>query len=96
MTALFDGLPDVFIETFGQDVTIQPNGHAPTEIRAIFGNRSDPLLDTSYQEPVLRARSGDIAALSDGDPVTISGVSYVARTFEPDGKGMTTIRLEKT
>lgn len=46
-------------------------------------------------QPVLRCASADVATVVEGTAITIGGVSYTACAVEPDGTGITLIRLEK-
>lgn len=82
-------------DEFGGTATVTPAGGVAREISAILTRRTDILLDTSYPEPRLIARTSDVSDLADGDPIVVAGTTYTARTFEPDGTGMTAIRLEK-
>ena len=40
------------------------------------------------------AKSADVASLGQGDVLVIESVEYVVRGIEPDGLGITTLRLE--
>ncbi len=46
-------------------------------------------------QPVLRCASADVSAVVEGTAITINSVAYTARAVEPDGTGITLIRLEK-
>jgi len=46
-------------------------------------------------QPVLRCASADVTTVVEGTAITIGGVGYTARAVEPDGTGITLIRLEK-
>jgi hypothetical protein len=53
-------------------------------------------VDVSSVQPKLLVRASDLpAGAGDGDTVTIGAVPYSVRHSEPDGTGMTTLRLEK-
>lgn len=52
--------------------------------------------DIASVSPQLLVRTADLpAGAGDGDLVTISAVAYTVRFLEPDGTGMTLIKLEK-
>lgn len=97
MTRLFDGLSDIFVGTFGQAVTVLGAGRTAYEIRAIYRNRSVDDLGIVVPEAVLHVRDEDAAPLRlyPDARVMLDGVIYVPRVDEPDGKGTTTIRLER-
>lgn len=94
MSGVFDGLADVFTGALGQPVTVTPSGGEARAISAIFVARSEDDLGVVQPQPAIHARSGDVADLADGDAVTVSGTTYAARVFRPDGRGMTTVLLE--
>lgn len=101
MSNVFDGLPDIFAETFGEAVEYTPldTGVAKV-IRAIWWQTSLTVgfegagVDASKTELSVRAadvaspREGDIAKrLSDGKIMTLS------TPILPDGKGMIVCNL---
>ncbi len=45
--------------------------------------------------PALTCRSSDVAALAHGATLTVGGASFVVRGIEPDGTGITVLRLER-
>lgn len=98
MPSIFDGLPDVFIQTLGQTVTVIPAGGVAREITAVFRRSAqpDPFESGAFvRETTLGARSVDVTDLADGDLVEVGvGEQYAVRTIEPDGRGMTRILLE--
>lgn len=97
-TTLFDGLSDVFTGTFGQAVTIQdPLGEGLVTTTGIFQARSVNDLGIVVPGAVLHLRDEDAATLL-SDPtcrVAVGGQTYIPRVGEPDGKGMTPVRLER-
>lgn len=62
-------------------VLVQPNGLT---------------VGTESREPRVSARTSDVAGLTIGDSLTISGNAYVIRGVEPDGTGMTQLILERS
>ena len=94
MSSPFDGLPDIFIGTFGQAVTLLPAGGQPVEATGIYQARSVDALGVVQPGATLHLRDGDAAAISDGDLVQIGDGWFKARVSEPDGKGMTPFTLE--
>lgn len=80
-----------YFADYGVDATI-----GAATVRGIF--------DAAYSEgfgivggtqPVLRCATSDVSAVVEGTAITIGGVGYTARAVEPDGTGITLIRLEK-
>ena len=66
-----------------------------TSIEAIFDAAYVNADGADEASPALTARSSDIAAafLRKGDSVRVADHAYRVRAFEPDGTGMTVIRL---
>lgn len=108
---LFDGLPAIFTGTFGRPVVYTPvsTGVALPTITAIFTRRSIPVVlggDAQADGEIctLDLAIADVAAPAEGDTVTIAatasqaaeGTFKVVPPIRPDGKGMTTVMLERT
>lgn len=73
---------------------------SPTgDVAGILDNEADyrqagprgPMVENNV--PVFWCRSSDVSAVASGDTVTISGVSYKVRRIQPDGTGITQIKL---
>lgn len=58
-----------------------------SEFLAAFG-----LVETAA--PMLTARSADVSGASVGDAVTVNSTSYKIASLEPDGTGITVVRLK--
>ncbi len=86
-------LPGFFTD-FGETVTFV-SGTSTTVGTAIFDNRYVEALDAAGQLPYLTMIEADTIGLRLGDSASVRGVSYSIRGFEPDGSGITAIRLEK-
>lgn len=97
MSTYFDDLPDVFTETFGQDVTVPALGGGTTTITAIIrtedGEQSIYDTPTVRGETVMHARTEDVSHMVADDEVTVDGVTYLASPGVDDRKGMTRIPL---
>jgi hypothetical protein len=97
--SVFDGLADIFADVLGQPVRVAPQGGAKggplVEIMAIPVNRPSMSAEIAQGMPMMHARLQDVAFMNDGDLVLMGGVMHVARTFEPDGKGMVQVTLEQ-
>lgn len=101
MSSVFDGMPDIFADTFGEAVEYTPQGGASKVIRAIWWETSlsiDGLdgagADASKTE--LSVRASDVADPREGDMVKrlSDGKSMVLTTpILPDGKGMIVCNL---
>lgn len=63
------------------------------EFWAIFDAAYVDALGVDESGPALTARSVDVQALRKGATVSVDGRDYRIRTLEPDGTGMTLIRL---
>ncbi len=95
MTGVFDGLPDIFIETFGEPVSYTPAGGDPVAISAIWTQEPIEVLlgdniavDAGKTQMSVRAvdvtpREGDsVTRIADNTTMT------VVTPIRPDGKGM--------
>ena len=83
---------DVFVDTetgFAVDAII-----GDSTVSGVFDAAYAERLNTAGTAPVFLCRSADVAAVEQGDPVTIDGVEYEVAGIEPDGTGMTTLVLE--
>ena len=52
------------------------------------------VVGTESLSPVFICRSSDVTGIAHGSTLVIGGVTYKARSIQPDGTGMTTIELE--
>lgn len=93
--AVFDGMPDAFIQAFGEPVTYTPASGAPKLIESIWTETSDDVVigdhaasDTARTTLSVRAEDvtpaeGDTATrVADGKTMTVT------TPIQPDGKGM--------
>lgn len=80
-----------YFADFGVNATI-----GAATVRGIF--------DAAYSEgfgmvggsqPVFRCATAEVSSVVEGTDITINSVAYTARAVEPDGTGITLIRLEK-
>lgn len=94
--SVFDGLPDIFTETFGRAVTIRATGVPDQIVQGIFQARSVDAFGVSQPEAMLHLRAADAALLTQSATVEIGGAWFIPRVQEADGKGMVPVRLEKT
>lgn len=99
--SVFDGLPDIFTDTFGEPVSYMPvaTGVART-ISAIWWEASlDAALDgvdVDLSETKLHVRAADVPSPKEGDRaqrVSDSKVMLVSTPILPDGKGMIVCNL---
>lgn len=81
---------DAFLADFAVTATL-PSG---SNVAVIFDNGARMLLDVMGSEPVCQAKSSDVSGIEYGDTLLIQGAGYTVRGIEPDGTGMTTLRLE--
>lgn len=100
MSSVFDGLPDVFLDTFGQVVIVHPAANVMQEIRAIYRRSGvvDPLGEfgaVTHQATLSVATEivTDIP-LAPGDLVEIDECTLFRLAAPvPDAHGMTTFPL---
>lgn len=52
-------------------------------------------VDVESSDPTILARSSDVAALVKDTALTVASVSWRLKRQEPDGTGMTTLRLRQ-
>ena len=56
---------------------------------------ADALSIVSGTQPVALAASADVSAVSSGTSITINAVAYTVTAIEPDGTGLTRLRLQE-
>ena len=85
----------LFLADFGQVATI-----GGVEVRAIFDNGyslgSAGVLGMATTGPMLTLPTASVPANPVGVAALVAGVSYVVAAHEPDGTGMSMLRLERT
>lgn len=80
---------DGFFVDFGVEATI-----GGKTVRGIFDNGSRDLLSVATRAAAFRCVEADVPDAL-GQSCIIGGVTYKVVTPEPDGTGLTTLRLEK-
>lgn len=101
MTDLFDGMPDIFRDTFGESVIYTKVGGAPLDLQAIV--LMPALLVTGIADvDVVTADTQIHCAVADlpsgfgeRDTVIVRGVTYRVRAPMSDGQGMVRLPLTK-
>ncbi|WP_439611502.1 head-tail joining protein [Reyranella sp.] len=98
--SLFDGMAEIFRDTFGEAVIYTPAGAAPLAIEAIYFETPLTIAHDDGGAPVdsqakeLHVAAADVAAPREGDRATVRGVTYkVVPPFRPDGQGMIAVSL---
>jgi len=95
--SVFSGLPDVFVSTFGEAVTIIPVGGDARQITGVLRRESDRGVGFDggglTHEVRLHARAADVHDVDDGAAVSAGGVDYLAGAPAFDGRGMASITL---
>lgn len=80
---------DVFFLDFG--ITAVVDGGF---VRGIFDNQFATTLGfTAGTGPILLCKTADIAAVEQGGPVHVGATNYTVSAIEPDGTGLTLLRL---
>jgi len=81
-----------YFAAFGQDCTI-----AGGTIVGIFDSQYDRALGiVDSSTPVLTIKTSDWSSVSRGASVTVASVAYTVTGIEPDGTGITLLRLQRT
>jgi hypothetical protein len=85
-------------QDFGVSATYSRGG-TPSTVTGIFDREyvSADVAEVPFAstEPVFSLRSADVpSGAIPGDTLTISGTAFVVRNIEPDGTGVTRLRLE--
>lgn len=89
----------ILLNAFGEDVTVDPNGSA-SPVRAVFDAgylRIDGIgiTPTSSVSPELTVRDSDITEVTTGTTIAVKGVNYTVDDIQPDGNGMTVLKIKK-
>ena len=87
------------VDEFGIDVILDPDSSATT-IPAIFDAGfiaiDGDLLDVSSTETVLMCRTSDVTSVdADVTLIDVQGIRYRVGDIQPDGTGITVIRIHK-
>lgn len=91
---------DVAVETLAMlanasATVIEPSDRAGGEFPVIFDAAYIPVLQVDSVGPVASALDTDIAGLEQGAVLEIRGKQYEVRKLEPDGAGVTQLRLRE-
>ncbi len=84
-----DGMLD--LEVFAEQATV-----GGTVISAIFDAEYGEALWVSGTSPAIWCKSSDVDEVEVGDAVTVSGGSYAVAGIEPDGTGLTVLKLQRS
>lgn len=68
-------------------------------VKGHFENEHDPvnaggMVEFSIQSATFQCKTSDVAAVAEGQLITISGSSYAITDIQPDGTGVTLLMLE--
>lgn len=91
----------VFLNTdeFGIEVTLFPNTLSERTIKGIYDSEhfeiDNGLSVISSAEPQLQVRTEDVTDVTQDSALTANGVSYTVADVQPDGTGMTILRLHQ-
>lgn len=80
-----------FFADFGVTATLP----STAVVRGIFDASYQDVLGVSNDGPAFTVGTADVASLDHGDTITIGASAYTVRAIEPDGTGMTVLRLER-
>lgn len=82
--------PAAFMTDFAADATL--DGAA---VRGVFDNGFASAMDIAGTAPSLLLPSSSAASAAAGQTLVVGGVSYTVTGVEPDGTGMTLLRLRE-
>jgi hypothetical protein len=80
-----------FLTDFGQAATL-----AGVSVNVIFDNAYAEVYGMATRTPMATLPSADIGSAVQGSTFVTGGVTYRVTAIEPDGTGMTTLRLERS
>jgi hypothetical protein len=80
----------LYFADFGVDATL-PSGAV---VRGIFDNAFIDTFGVAETDKALTAASADVSALVYGDTITIASTDYTVAELQPDGTGITKVRLK--
>ncbi len=84
---------------FATAATYTPTGGSATTVNGIFDAEFKMLNPVTggyeNQAPQFSCATSSVSAAKHGEPVVIGGVTYYIRGIEPDGTGLTVLRLSK-
>ena len=96
----------LFLDDFGVDATLvctavgdlpyDPAPYAPVAVKVIFDNAYVDAFGVASLAPVALLRTEDTGSAAYGATLTVAGVDYRVTAVEPDGTGMTRLRLERS
>ncbi len=81
---------DAFFVDFGVDATL-----AGVAVRGIFDAAYADPMGVESTAPVFSLPTADAASAAHGQALIVSGTTYKVRGIEPDGTGITLLRLER-
>jgi hypothetical protein len=81
---------DVFLAEFSVAVTLPGD----VVVRGLFDNGFVNALGVATGERTLTMKSSDIEGLAHAQAVVVDGVSYKVAQIEPDGTGISVVRLQ--
>jgi len=92
---------DSFFGDFAIDAVLARQSGTVSVCRVIFDNNYLTLLGTvdfagvASSEPGAVCKSSDVAGARHGDTLTVNGATYAVIGVEPDGSGITILRLSR-
>lgn len=66
----------------------------PAAVEVIFDNEYFETLSTAGRQPVAWVRDAQLPTVATGQTLTINGTAYTIVGIEPDGTGVTMLRLQ--
>ena len=80
-----------YLDLLGQSVTV-----AGSTVRGVFDAEYGEAFGVGSASPALTCASADVSTVAQGAAVTVGATAYTVRAVEPDGQGVTVLRLHKS
>ena len=92
---LMDQMEDDLDGMFATDVFAEEARIGVRTLDVIFDAEYGESFDVAGTSPAIWCRSRDVAALTPGTTIVVRKKKYAASSVEPDGTGITVVRLEE-
>ena len=80
-----------YLYMLGQDVTV-----AGVSVRAVFDQDYGEAFGVGTSTPAITCATADVSSAVQGTAVTVGATAYTVRAVEPDGQGVTVLKLQKS
>jgi len=80
-----------YLDMLGQAVTV-----AGVSVRTVFDADYGEAFGVGTSVPAITCATADVSAAVLGTAVTVGATAYTVRAVEPDGQGVTVLKLQKS